>query len=68
MQSESFLEKLFDETPDFDGSGGFSAIEAFLGDEVIKLVNRYVIIARNYFMPFINQKERLLGYRLGGKV
>ena len=36
MQSESFLEKLFDETPDFDGSGGFSEIEAFLGDEVIK--------------------------------
>ena len=52
MQSESFLEKLFDETPDFDGSGGFSEIEAFLGDEMIKLVNRYVIILRKYFIPF----------------
>ena len=68
MQSESFLEKLFDETPDFDGSGGFSEIEAFLGDEMIKLVNRYVIILRKYFIPFTIKKERLLGYRSGGKV
>ena len=48
MQSESFLEKLFDDAPDFDGSGGFSEIEAFIGDEVIKLVNRCVVANNSY--------------------